>query len=517
MAGINSDSDRQILPRWRPFAVTASLAELASGRPSREFTYDSGFLDSRKYDWRVHRTVGHAADLVGTALTVGRETDAIDAASYLLNNVASVSPWLRTAAESVLGLHRMKGDASKHIQAQGKDILRATVRLCRHALREEPRDPIMCVDLARAYISLGLREKATQYMDMAVAMAPDNRFVLRSSCRLSVHLGDSEKAHETICRSQRTRHDPWLIAAEIATSGALNRAPRLSKVARVMIANRDYPLGHLSELASGLATLELESGGIKKSRKLFDLSLAMPTENSVAQAAWASRRDSRIRVSKHHLARPDTFEARSWTYFLKDKWGRVVEECNNWSSDQPFSSRPNILGSYVAALALEDYSQCERFAEDALVVDPNDFILLNNLAFAHINMNKFSEAKRSIDKMVRISTGQRERAVRLATLGLFAFRTGRSEEGRQYYSDALEAAKRERNDVLYGSALAFFAAESWRAGVDDRQIVVSKARSALQRTDSPESRLVKRMLDRKLAFGGCKVGAPTTGSGFHQR
>ena len=490
MAVINPDKDRQILPRWRSFEETRRLGELNSLYPVRKIEEGRDPLISKIYDWNTHNTVGHAADLVGAAIAVGQGDKAVQAARFLLRDKDDISPWLRELAERVLSVE------SPHVSA-GQGALENYMRTYRRALREDPRDPVMCVDMSRVCASLGLRNKAKKYMEIALAMEPSNRFVLRSACRLWAHLREIDRAHDTIVKSDRTRHDPWLLAAETATSGALRRPPKFVRAARNVLKDYRYSPNHVSELAAGLATVELDSGNLKESRRLFRRSLEQPTENSVAQVAWASRRDPSIEVEDRHLNMPNTFEAMSWTCFLKGNWGQVVEQCHGWQSDQSFSSRPMILGSYVSAVALEDYSQSAQFARDGLDVDPDDFVLLNNLAFARINLQELDAAKRSVAMMKKVMDSNSERAIWLATSGLLALRTGEVDAGRRYYLDALEIARKEDSDLLRASALSFFAAEAWSARMDDSQTLVAQALKLLKRQDDPNSRLLERMLHRK--------------------
>ena len=103
MAGFSTDKDRKVIPRWRTFDMTLRLRELESVTPSRahqQVTPD--FLAPKIMDWLEHQTVGHAADLVGTALSIGREKEVSEAARFLLRNDLNVSPWARELAEHAL-------------------------------------------------------------------------------------------------------------------------------------------------------------------------------------------------------------------------------------------------------------------------------------------------------------------------------------------------------------------------------------------------------------------------------
>ena len=58
---------------------------------------------------------------------------------------------------------------------------------------------------------------------------------------------------------------------------------------------------------------------MKSSKKLFDRSLEQPTENSVAQAAWVSRQHSAVNFDVKYLEIPNTYEARSWTFYRESQ------------------------------------------------------------------------------------------------------------------------------------------------------------------------------------------------------
>ena len=205
--------------------------------------------------------------------------------------------------------------------------LRLRAKQYRRWLRAEPRDSIAWVDLARLYATLGARTHAARCMTIASQLAPDNRFVLRAATRLWVHLDDPERAHDVVARQiGTTSPDPWLLAAEIAACRAARRPQKRVKVAQRVLgaggagSQTERPL---SELAAALATLELEAGAMRKSRRLFGRALECPTENSIAQAAWASTRDVGIELHSRYLEYANAFEARSWMYMARPT-GRAV-------------------------------------------------------------------------------------------------------------------------------------------------------------------------------------------------
>jgi len=69
--------------------------------------------------------------------------------------------------------------------------------------KEELHNPFVWVDLARAYENLGVREKAERMMRVALTLAPEDRFVLRSAARLYFHHDEFEQAHRVIMTEQK--------------------------------------------------------------------------------------------------------------------------------------------------------------------------------------------------------------------------------------------------------------------------------------------------------------------------
>ena len=494
MAGFSTDKDRKVIPRWRTFEQTLRFGELNSVVPPRaHHQVTSDFLAPKIMDWLEHQTVGHAADLVGSALTLGREGEAAEAARFLLQDDLNVSPWARELAEQALGTPG-NSETVPSPEALKRPALHARVRILRHLLRTEPRDPIIWVELSRVYAILGLGDQAARSMTVALQLAMNNRFVLRSASRLWVYLDDPERAQDIIVRADRTRHDPWLLAAEIAIGSIDGKTPRFVKAARRMLLDGQFSPAHISELASAVATLELSSGSVKKSKKLFGRSLEYPTENSIAQAAWASRQNSIIHLDEEYLDRPNTFEARSWSFYSQSRWEQAIEECQLWQNDQPFSSRPSIHGSYVSATALEDYARSEEFAEQGLIANPSDFTLLNNLAFALINRGNIEGAKKALSRANRLQLSDRYQVVLQATQGLLAFRTGEVEVGRQLYSDARLKARKLHDSKPFALASAFYAIEEISQKVSYSSSVRSEALQVLRREPDP----IFRVLERKL-------------------
>ncbi len=503
MAGFISDKARQVIPRWRTLRETLRRRELDSVVPSRVYQKDApDFLAQKLIDWKQHQTVGHAADLVGAGVALGRKEEITGAAKFLLRDDVYALSWARELAVHALDTPDNGKIVAPTPEVMEESYLHGQVRHLRQLLHSEPRDPISWVELSRVYAILGLGEQAGRCMSIALQLATTNRFVLRSACRLFVHLGDPERAHGILAKSDRTPHDPWLLAAEIAVGSIAEKRPKLIKPARRMLSRGKFASSHISELASALATLELGSGSLRKSKKLFKLSLEEPTENSIAQAAWTSWRERDIYFEDRSLARFNAFEAQSWISFQKGDWGQSIAQCKLWQFDQPFSSWPSIFGSFIAAIVLEDYQMSEWFAEIGLRANPTDFMLLNNLAFARVNLGKMEGASEALTRAYRSQMSERENMAIQATRGFLEFQNGNLEVGRRLYLDALTAAQKlERQDVLlFALTSVYLATELIMRASEEGGTELARAFQALKQGRDPIFRVLEDRLT-KLTTG----------------
>jgi hypothetical protein len=187
------------------------------------------------------------------------------------------------------------------------------------------------------------------------------------------------------------------LAAEIATAAANGKSSRNIKFARRVLELQRHTPFHLSELASALGTLESLSGNIKKGRQLINLSLEQPAENSIAQAAWLERNVGAFLTRRSGST--GSFEANAWFAWSNSEWDKALHQALLWQADQPFSSRPAILGSHLASTVIEHYDLAVAFADQGLLSNPDDFSLQNNLVFALALCGDVQRAQRELRKI----------------------------------------------------------------------------------------------------------------------
>jgi tetratricopeptide (TPR) repeat protein len=433
------DRARQVVPRWRTFSASVDRGELLSLAERAEPVASDEMIGRNISEWSVDRTVSVGADLLSVAFTLGRYEVAQDAAQFLL--AEGVSEPLRGVAMAYLA----KGERPMASSADAEfsvDTLRRDIARFRVRLRGYPRNPILWAQLGRVYSSLGVFERAERAVRTAVSLAPDNRFIVRSASRFYLHVGDAQRAAEIVRRAVGVRSDPWLLAAEIALADAAGKSSRLIKDARELVDARRYSPNHVSELASALATIEAASGNRRAAQKLIRQSLDGAAENATAQAAWLRRNFSSLNTAV--VPTGSSWEARAWTAQHDGQWNIVIKESSRWQADEPFSSRPALVGSH-AAIMTEQFDHAISVLNLGLLSNPNDFTLRNNLAYSYAEKGHTKEAIAVFKGVKREQLSSHEAFVFDATLGLIAFRTGDVALGCMLYERAISGAERIRD------------------------------------------------------------------------
>ena len=245
-----------------------------------------------------------------------------------------------------------------------------------------------------------------------------------------------------------------------------------------------------------MGTLELEAGNRRFARKFFKLSLEDPTDNSVAQAEWADERDKLSLVSADALKLPGTFEARSKFHFREGKFREAVRDAWTWLRDEPFSREPAVWGSYVASSATEDHGEAAAMLNVALIANPTDVVLLNNLAFCYATTGDLTKAKDYLARAKANVPDDRQGSVLAATSGLIKFREGDFEKGRELYNVAVDFFRSRGAKRLAAMAALMLAREEKLARLPVFYTTLEMARELSKGLEEPEVRLWLERLER---------------------
>lgn len=486
-----------MVPRWRALRTTLDQRELGPlTSPTvtlRDLTW--GF-NHQVRDWEQNRTFSFAADLLACAIVLGRESEVVDAAEFILERGPSSLTTVASLARGALGLHEQPRAETPSAQLATREEIGRSIHEVRLQLETQQRNALLWVELARCFEALAHPEKAKRAIGAALELAPTNRYVLRCASRLFLHQNDYRRAHDILCTNPVVRHDPWILAAEIAVASAAGRSSKLIKTARKMLEGKAFAPLHVSELASALSTLELEADSGRRGRKLFRQSLVDASENAIAQGAWLVRRYGGMELPEVLLREGGSSEALAWSHFYAGEWKDALDGATRWQADQFFSARPAWLSSFIASVCLEDYETAENLASRGLLANPNDFLLLNNHAFALAKANKIKDAWHSFSRINARLLSSSDRVVWLATQGLLCYRSGNGDKGRTHYLEAIRLAQEQGNRRREAFALAFLAMEELRLDVASASGYLDEALERMRNTQHPELKPVECQLRR---------------------
>lgn len=498
MSVYNEKTKRRVIPRWRSSAAAAKSKDFQPLKttPHTQHTESEQILAAQLEDFNAEPDLGRAAELLGTAARLAKPNLVDKAARFILEQGSAAPSALRLSALSALD-----GAATTLTYDSIADDAKAIAHI-RRLLRVRPQTASLWVDMARHHAALGEGDKAKRSMRIALALAPDHRWVLRSATRLLLHTEEPEAAHQLLAKHPRTRHDPWLIAAEIASAQVAGQQPKFMRQARDMLRPRELLPHHISELAAAVATIELESGARKKARRLLRLALKDPTENALAQAEWAER-DSKDGLGIESLVNrtPDAYEAACWVKYNDGQLEEALQAARQWLIDEPYATRPVGMVCYLAGF-LDDYETLVSVARLALERRPDEVLHHNNLIYGELSQGSIlsPQAERRLvshlDFLRRtIATGGDDAVQATANAGLLCFRLGRADEGRQLYQSAMTMAEKLSNHVLRAHAAVMFARESILANAAWGEDSLSLTRRLVKRVASPGLSFYLRKLD----------------------
>jgi tetratricopeptide (TPR) repeat protein len=479
MANLFEKKDRHIIPNWRSFKNTAKLGELNG---SKSIKLDSSFrpdISDLLDDWEGDKSMGMAGDILGAALVCNQESNQAvrEISKYVLKNSELASKAIIQAANNVL---KPKSDTielnfdinSPNLFDDKTNLfeIHAKINGLKRELIKNSINPINWIEIARYYSILGQEKKAEQAIRNALFLSPENRFIIRSAARFFVHIGDHEFAHDIVRKSELTKHDPWLMATEISLATLRERNSRFAKSGFHIVESGGFHPFNITELAGSLATLEMKNSSIKQSKKLFQQSLVKPNDNSLAQAEWASQEDKKLTpINSSNFQLVNSFEALAREHSEQKKWQESIDFSKKWFFDLPFSKMSVLFGNEIASSKLKDHNQAVEIAKLGLISHPNDPQLLNNIIYSLCVQNKMEDAEKYLSSVRKedMSSNDDSGICLTATKGLYFFRKGYHEMGRQLYLESIKMAKETGSNYLNSLALVNFIREELLLGQED--------------------------------------------------
>lgn len=442
---------RRLIPKWRPVAATLLNVESHAVLGKESLPQGNPEAAIRDFDdavalWRETKAPGVLGDVLSFSVDVDLQGRVLAIGKEALASGAKV-----TLVQSQLIQNLDAGNQIQNIGApRGLNVglchhpFQEPIRRLRSLLRTAPDNALALLDYAQLQAANGKLKAADRSIRTALDLAPNNRIVLRTAARFYVHDGQKQLAHHLIQRHPRTVGDPWLMASEIALADAAGvDAFFLSKGKRFLFEQTRYPIAHLTELSGVVAMSELRSGNLKKAREAQRKALLAPNDNLIAHAIDLQPLFG-ITLDGPKIAEAisKSNEARVLLAWLKLDPEGVKSSAMQWHSEEPFSSRPIQLLSFIYANQGEHQTAIE-WIRVGLMTDHKDQGLLTNLAFVQACMGKIPESRQTL-RLMRHLFGQTVEPFIKATEGLIAYTQGHFEVGDTLYDDAValfESAK----------------------------------------------------------------------------
>ncbi len=501
MDDFHRNQERRLIPRWRFSKTISSSAEFASDpRKKRLSKLNKQYLDEKLFDWNNEQNIGNAIDLLSCGLG-GRWYDDIEPAiTYLKQRNELLTPQVNALVQHGLELtEEFEGrETVEQPELISSDIFHlelvwANATDARQRLKRDPRNVLAWLDLARAYTILGQINKAKTCIDRALFLAPSHRHVLRSAVRLYVHIDEVDRAHSLLIRNSSTASDPWLIAAEVAVAKIAERTPKFTRRGWEIIKSDRLSPDHLTELQSAIGTLEFYNGANRKARQCIRESLISPTDNAVAQARWIQTKLTNVYVDDETLRLPLNFEARCWHALKQGEWDKAKLECSSWLCDEPYSSRPAIVGSSIGISLTTQFKFAIVCAKVGLRAESDNVHLRNNIAVAMAYDGNMKEAINQFNKIDYSKNLGFPKHVLVATYGLLRFRAGDIDGGRKYYTNAESLAPKK--DKL--RVKIFHAREELFAHTKEAPEYLKRALSSKPESDDLQLRRLQSILKQQ--------------------
>lgn len=487
MLETNVEHTHLVIPRWLSLPGSIGSGELsAMGAP--RFQLDASTMQrlAEHYaDFKKSPNVHHASELMGDAILLDDQNLASTLANYVLEHGGIAEPSV-VLARRVL---QKPNEASAPISVQ-HEIARNKRKLTQY-----PRDPLVWMESARLYTIKGQLDKARRAVLVALAMAPCDRYIVRSAARFFIHAGELDSAWHHVSIAARATQDPWVRATLVSLAVLLERdAPKdIRSVPRQLNSDGIF---HYSELIESVGMLHLLSGQASQAKKSFKRAWLNPSDNVIAHGEWIIRdRFPKIRGAEH-VEFERSLQAMTWRSYSELDLGRALEWVREWELEEPYSASPYMMGSALACQHGNPQEGAE-FARRGLIANPNHFILTNNLCFALLRDGDVRQAQIVFSALPSDPIGV-HKVLWLATGGLLRYQQGNNDQGRDSYQQAAAEAIRIGQPLLAVNARLHLALAEIEYNADPSMNIIAEALHESERREQPNILLVRQQLLNRL-------------------
>ena len=459
MALFIDSTDRLLIPSWREFGKSQSeLTPIGQ----HKHPIDKGDIQEYLVEWRSNKKLVTAGELITAAIVNGQTEDpeVCAAARFVTDYPLKVPVALTNASKGILSI-----PVTEDIDPTVRFPIHAKIAKLKKLLITYPTTAIYHIEIARQYMLLGQLDRAEAHINAALYFDCHNRYVVRSAARFLIHKDEGEKAIAVLRHSGLTKIDPWLMASEISVSRKFDkRSPHLRK-AIDLIDSKNFSNFDLTELCGAIGMEEYESGGYKKSRRLFNQSLTAANDNSFAQAQWMAKNRQMELIFPNAPINTSFKEALCYEKFFAGDFKSALQYAIQWQDETPYSLKSAMFGSGISTTFQKDYKTSERLLSNYLQTNKRNKAALNDLAYAYALDNDTANAQKNINLAAREIDKNHFELVDIcivATQGLISFREGMVEEGSKFYEIAIESSRRSQEEDMLHSAILNYARELLR-------------------------------------------------------
>lgn len=454
MSILYNKEEREVIPRLRTFDLTLSTGELFLPMREHTDTKFSKYHNKLKDKWEANNNIINAKKLYSSAMILGIENKYNDLAKFILkeeNDSSYVNGYIRK---------KLNSNTISYIELQNKERIRGI----RNKLKDNPKNPILWMELSRCYLLENEEAKAIKFAEISISLDKNNRYILRSSSSLFNQLGDSERALKTIRLSEYHKHDPWLLSADLAFSNLLKRKSRLIDNSIKLLREYENKPNYITELLSSVGTYEYKHGSHKKVNKYLNESLLDPTDNSLAQAIWLA--DKNIIDEQKLLTEINNtklnFEAKTLNLFNTEDFNGAYIEALKWYDDEPYSIRPINIASHIDCVFLKKYDRSIGLMKSLLDKGFSDKLSVNNLVYMLLKKGNLEEAQKYHEMFFpKILIEEEDNPVYIATTGMLKYRSNLIEEGYKLYQQAISLARKNKQQRNLLMAMGNYLIESF--------------------------------------------------------
>ena len=506
MSSIIHNEKRDVFPIWRKYKDSLRHGELDLLEQKDNIEYirkiEKEFDFQTVADWEKRKTLSLAADILNFGVLHNNNSKIFtDAAGFILRNQDKAGSSLISLARKAV--NSPDDDEIEEVILTPKmyhinNLVYSEISRLKKMVAREPNFAVGWIELARNYVILAQKEKALRCIQIALHIAPNNRFVLRAAARFFVHVNDFEQGFDILAKSSLASTDPWVLSTILAMTRKIDKRTHHISKGRKLLSNERLTFYETSELNASLATIELFQGSHRSARKLFKNSLINPNENSLAQAAWLGEIEYQNDKGTFNQLFETAYEAETVQSYKKGDIEKSYKNNMEWIEEEPFSVRPLQTASYHALTFFEDFDEAINVTTLGLKTNPDNMVLKNNLIFSHIMKDDLSLAKNLLDGIEESKiTGHLE-----ATKGLYFFRNKDINRGRELYKSAIDNFKEKKNSYLETLAYLNYAREEILANTSLVTSVMQKVNDEYSKRSEKDiqhlhSKIIQLNKDRK--------------------